>query len=183
MHAREDRSHYAGMVYLLILIGAVALGGAFWLSHRTREIPHISAPPEPYKVRPPEAPPLDDGEQGAQGDDSTEPLPVELSGVAPPRPRPPRQPAAAPYFVANGPYVAQLAALRSEAGVEEAWRRLSSRAPRLFERARLDVEHADLGPRGVYYRVRAGYFPDRANATRFCERIRRMGQDCVVTGR
>lgn len=183
MQAREDRSHYAGMVYLLMLIGAIALGGAFWLSHRTREIPHISAPPEPYKVRPPEAPPPDPGEEEAQGDASAEAPWTGPPPVAPPGPRPPRQPAAAPHFVANGPYVAQLAALRSEAGVEEAWRRLSSRAPRLFERARLDVEHADLGPRGVYYRVRAGYFPDHANATRFCERIRRMGQDCVVTAR
>lgn len=182
MQAREDRSHYAGMVYLLMLIGAIALGGAFWLSHRPPEIPHIAAPPEPYKVRPPEAPPLDDGERGTQGDDSTSvgTWPDEPPGPPPPPP-PPRS--APPYFVANGPYVAQLVALRSEAGVDEAWRRLSSRAPRLFERARLDVEHADLGPRGVYYRVRAGYFPDRANATRFCERVRRMGQDCVVTAR
>ena len=72
---------------------------------------------------------------------------------------------------------------QSEASVASAWRRLSSRAPRLFEAASLDVERVDLGPRGVYFRVRAGYFPDRTNAARFCERIRQMGQDCVVTAR
>jgi hypothetical protein len=38
---------------------------------------------------------------------------------------------AAPQFVANGPYVAQLAALQSEAAVDQAWRRFSSRAPRV----------------------------------------------------
>ena len=91
--------------------------------------------------------------------------------------------AAAPQFVGNGPFVAQVAALQSEAAVDAAWTRLSSRAPDLFARARLDVERADLGARGIYFRVRAGYFADRANATRFCDRIRQMGQDCIVVAR
>ena len=98
-------------------------------------------------------------------------------------PRQRRWSPAAPHIVANGPYVAQVEALQSEAGVEDAWRRLSARAPELFETARLDVERADLGPRGIFYRIRAGYFSDRANAERFCERVERMGQDCHVTGR
>ncbi|MBX9746028.1 MAG: SPOR domain-containing protein [Hyphomonadaceae bacterium] len=53
----------------------------------------------------------------------------------------------------------------------------------MFSDARLDVERADLGQRGVYYRVRAGYFADRTNAARFCDRIRQMGQDCIVAAR
>ena len=89
----------------------------------------------------------------------------------------------APAFASSGRYVAQLAALQSEAGVEAAWRRYASRAPDLFARAHMDVERADLGQRGVYYRVRAGYFADRDNAARFCERIRQMGQDCIVAAR
>lgn len=91
--------------------------------------------------------------------------------------------AAAPAFAANGPFVAQIAALQSQDAVAPAWRRLSSRAPQLFRAARLDVERADLGPRGIYYRVRAGYFTDRANADRFCDRIKQMGQDCIVVSR
>jgi hypothetical protein len=53
----------------------------------------------------------------------------------------------------------------------------------LFAHAQLDVERADLGQRGVYFRVRAGYFADRANATLFCDRIRQMGQDCIPIAR
>ncbi|HRP10089.1 MAG TPA: SPOR domain-containing protein, partial [Terricaulis sp.] len=98
-------------------------------------------------------------------------------------PTPPPAAAAAPRFVSNGPYVAQLAALQSEAGVDPAWRRLASRAPDLFAQARMDVERADLGNRGIYHRVRAGYFANREEANRFCERIRRMGQDCIVVAR
>jgi hypothetical protein len=93
------------------------------------------------------------------------------------------QVAPAPAFAANGPYVAQVAALQSEQAVEPAWRRLSSRAPQLFAPAHLDVERADLGQHGVYFRVRAGYFADRANANRFCDRVKQMGQDCIVVAR
>ena len=83
----------------------------------------------------------------------------------------------------NGRFVAQVAALQSQDAVQPAWQRLSSRAPGLFAHAQLDVERADLGQRGVYFRVRAGFFADRANATLFCERIRQMGQDCIPVAR
>jgi cell division septation protein DedD len=107
--------------------------------------------------------------------DASAPPPVSAEG--------PLVLAGRPGFAADGPYVVQLAALQSEAAIEPAWRRLASRAPQLFAAAALDVERADLGARGVYYRVRAGYFADRANATMFCDRIRQMGQDCIVSTR
>jgi hypothetical protein len=47
----------------------------------------------------------------------------------------------------------------------------------------MDVQRADLGSRGVYHRVRAGYFADRDSAARFCDRVRQMGQDCIVAAR
>ncbi|MBI1252644.1 MAG: hypothetical protein GC189_14375 [Alphaproteobacteria bacterium] len=88
-----------------------------------------------------------------------------------------------PVYVENGPYLAQVAALQSEASVGPLWSRLSSRAPDLFAPARLDVERADLGSRGIYWRVRAGSFADRENADRFCARLRAMGQDCIAVRR
>jgi len=88
-----------------------------------------------------------------------------------------------PVFVNDGAFVAQIAALQSEDGVGPLWRRLADRAPDLFEQARMDVQRADLGARGVYLRVRVGYFPDRENAARFCARMRAMGQDCMAVER
>ena len=88
-----------------------------------------------------------------------------------------------PTFAVNGRYVAQLAALQSEAAVEPSWRRFAARAPALFAGAHMDVQRADLGPRGIYHRIRAGYFASSADATLFCERIRQMGQDCIVAAR
>jgi hypothetical protein len=188
MHPYDGQARHAGMIYMLMLVIAVAFGGFVWQLYSAPEIPRITAPAGPYKVAPPpeaaNAP--DEIEQSAL--DAAE-APALLRGpttpdadVAPPAPAP-AQPAAPPRILGNGPYVAQLAALQSEAAVDQAWRRLSSQAPQLFSAAHLDVERADLGPRGVYFRVRAGYFPDRGEAARFCDRIRRMGQDCIVVAR
>jgi hypothetical protein len=179
MHLYDDQSRHAGVLYVLMLVVAVAFGGFVWQLYSAPETPQIAAPPGPYKVAPPPESPAapDQTEQTA-----LQPEPVSGASASP-------QPAAAaelpasPHVLPDGPYVAQLAALQSEAAVEQAWRRLSTRAPQLFASARLDVMRADLGPRGVYYRVRAGYFSDRANASRFCERIRQLGQDCIVAAR
>lgn len=182
VHAYDEQSRGAGVLYVLMIVIAVAFGGFLWQLYSAPEIPRIPAPAGPYKVEPPPeaqsapattiveaAPPV---EQAAAAEEAPvvelDPRPVVLS---------------APVFVANGPYVAQLAALQSEAAVDPAWRRFASRAPDLFAHARMDVERADLGARGVYHRVRAGYFADRANAALFCERIRQMGQDCIVAAR
>jgi hypothetical protein len=196
LHAYDDQARHAGMIYILMLVVAVAFGGFVWQLYSAPEIPRIQAEAGPYKIEPPaeaaNAP--DMVEQGAFNDA----LQGETEAAAvTPRPAPetamvemeapvvsgPAQLTASPNFVGAGPYVAQLAALQSEAAVDQAWRRLSSRAPQLFAHARLDTQRADLGQRGVYYRVRAGYFADRENASRFCERIRQMGQDCIVAAR
>lgn len=192
MFEREERARGAGMIYVLMLVVAVAFGGFVWQLYSGPNVPRISAPAGPYRVAPSAeaAAAPDPVEQGAFYDSLQ-----GQSAEAPATPRPgpeavqeqapagPPQLGAAPAFVSNGPFVAQLAALQSEEAVEQAWQRMSSRAPALFERAHLDIERADLGARGVYYRVRAGYFADRTNATRFCERIRQMGQDCIVAAR
>lgn len=194
LHEYEERARGAGMIYVLMIVVAVAFGGFVWQLYSAPDIPRISPPAGPYKTAPPpeaaNAP--DPTEQSAFFDtlegrsageaEATPREGPEAPGAAPPSNAAAQLPAA-PRFVASGPYLAQLAALQSEQAVDAAWRRLSSRAPDLFAQARLDVERADLGPRGVYHRVRAGYFADRANAARFCERIRQMGQDCIVVAR
>jgi hypothetical protein len=182
-------------MYVLMLVIAAAFAGFIWNWYSgSSQTPVVRAPAGAYKVAPaPDA--LTTPDQA----ESTVPYDA-LAGNSEPAPATPRpgpeapsaerlpasgaaQLSAAPSFVSGGPYVAQVAALQSEASVNPAWTRLSSRAPQLFAPAQLDVERADLGARGIYYRVRAGYFADRANAARFCDRIRQMGQDCIVVAR
>jgi hypothetical protein len=183
----EEQTRFGGVLYVLMIVIALAFGGFVWQLYSSPSAPHIAAPRAPYKIAPPpntaNAP--DEGEQNAffdslDGQEATAAapsMPLTAPESAPPAPD------ASPSFAANGPYVAQIAALQSEAAVQPAWTRLSSRAPNLFSHARLDVQRADLGARGVYYRVRAGYFADRANASLFCVRIRQMGQDCIPVAR
>jgi hypothetical protein len=183
MHAYDEQSRHAGMIYILMLVVALAFGGFVWQIYSAPDIPRISAPPGPYKVAPPPEMTEPDPREAALTEPEVENAAAAAAEEeAPPVVGPP-QLAPAPTFASGGRYVAQLAALQSEAGVEAAWRRYASRAPDLFARARMDVERADLGQRGVYYRFRAGYFADRDYAARFCERILQMGQVCFVAAR
>lgn len=167
----EQQSGASAVVYMLMLVVALAFGGFVWQLYSAPEIPHIAAQPGPYKV---------EGEGVATSD------PITTTPVANATSEPAQSPApagAASLFSANGPYVAQLAALQSESAIDIAWRRFAARSPGLFAAAKLDVERADLGARGVYYRLRAGYFADRTAAAGFCERIRELGQDCIPAAR
>jgi hypothetical protein len=42
------------------------------------------------------------------------------------------------------------------------------------------LEKADLGTKGVYYRVQAGPFSDRAKANDICVKLKIKGQQCLV---
>ena len=44
------------------------------------------------------------------------------------------------------------------------------------------ISYADLGERGVYYRVRVGY-PTRDEAVRMCENLKSAGGDCILATR
>ena len=99
------------------------------------------------------------------------------------RPVAPAPAAGAPVFAAAGPFVAQIASLKSADAADAAWTRFSRRSPALFQNARKDIQQADLGERGVYFRVRAGYFASRADAAQFCGQVKALGQECLVVGK
>ena len=96
---------------------------------------------------------------------------------------PPAAPGAAPTIAADGPFLAQIASLKSADAADAAWTRFSRRSPALFGAARKDVQQADLGERGIYFRVRAGYFASRADAAQFCSQVKSLGQECLVVGK
>ena len=185
MHAYDEKSRGAGVLYVLMVVIAVCFGGFLWQLYSAPEVPRITAQSGPYKVEPPPEPP-----PAQTLPETTAPAPTandramaeaETSVVVELNPQP--DVPDMPRFAANGRYVAQLAALQSEAAIDPAWRRFVSRAPGLFANAQMDVQRADLGARGVYHRVRAGYFASSGDATAFCQRIRQMGQDCIVASR
>ena len=94
---------------------------------------------------------------------------------------PPVTPAApaAIRFSATGAFQVQLSALRSEDAARSAWTTFQSSAPDLFVGANLDIQRADLGAKGVFYRLRIGSFPDREAAKGFCADVKAAGKDCM----
>ena len=83
----------------------------------------------------------------------------------------------------SGAYVVQLAAFRARAGTRPAWVRLQRAHPMLLGDKELTVQEVDLGERGIFYRVQAGFFPDRAGASALCRALKARQQDCLVVKR
>jgi cell division septation protein DedD len=91
----------------------------------------------------------------------------------------------APRALARGRvWKIQLAAVRSVAVAEDLIERFRDRYVDLVGNLSLGVERVDLGPRkGVYYRIQAGAFSDRASAAEVCEALSQRDVDCMVVSR
>lgn len=88
-----------------------------------------------------------------------------------------------PSTTDDGEYAVQIASFRTRPSAEEAWARLRNRFPELLSAREPEIIYADLGGRGVRYRVRMPGFDDRARAVSFCNRLIDRGQECLVVRR
>ena len=104
---------------------------------------------------------------------ASEPAPAAPAAIVP----------AAPAVASGGAFVVQLAAVREEAAAKSAYEALQKKHPALLGGHALDVERADLGERGIFYRVRAAGFTTRDAAIRTCTSLKSAGQDCMVRAR
>lgn len=86
-------------------------------------------------------------------------------------------------FDPAGNYLVQIMALRDVESAEKAWSQLVEANPSLFAGAQMDIQRADLGARGIFYRLRASAFADRADADAFCESLKQRNQSCIVATR
>ncbi len=77
----------------------------------------------------------------------------------------------------------QLASLKDRAGAQRLWTRLQKAHPDLLGERELTVQVVDLGSRGVFHRVQAGFFPERASAEAVCRALKARDQDCLVIRR
>ena len=71
----------------------------------------------------------------------------------------------------------------SREAAQSAWTGLQRTAPDLFMGANLDIQRADLGAKGVFFRLRVGSFADREAATGFCSDVKAAGKDCMVVAK
>ncbi|MDX2144635.1 MAG: SPOR domain-containing protein [Rhodospirillaceae bacterium] len=91
----------------------------------------------------------------------------------------PEQVAAVPATVPGGILV-QLAASRSEEAALAEWKRVKTKHEALLGALSPTVVRADLGERGVFFRLRAGPVADKAAADALCASLTAQGDACLV---
>ncbi|MFC4351293.1 SPOR domain-containing protein [Fodinicurvata halophila] len=74
----------------------------------------------------------------------------------------------------------QLAAVRSNEAAQAEWQRLQNKHEELLGPLSLNIERADLGEQGVYYRIQAGPLSDEAAADTLCSDLQARDQACLV---
>jgi cell division protein FtsN len=93
----------------------------------------------------------------------------------------PAAPAATPpaAAVAGAGYVLQIGAYKSQADAEGAWKTYQAKHAALLAGYTDNVQQADLGEKGTWYRLRIGGFADREVATALCDRLKADGGACI----
>jgi cell division septation protein DedD len=98
------------------------------------------------------------------------------AAAATPAPAPAKPAAAA----ASGAYVLQIGAYKSQADAEAAWRSYKGRHAALLSGYSENIQQADLGDRGTWYRLRVGGLSDREVAAALCDRLKADGGACIL---
>jgi hypothetical protein len=101
---------------------------------------------------------------------------------APAKPAPAKEAAAAPAksAVPAGPVRIQLASLRTPEAAKEEWGRLKREHPELLGKLTAVAVKADLGDKGVWYRVQTQIFDDSAAAERLCTDLKKQNVGCSL---
>ena len=78
-----------------------------------------------------------------------------------------------------GTWQVQLISSNNKSSVEKSWSSLSKKYNVLSNQP-YEIETADLGAKGIYYRLKAGAFKTRAEADNLCNDIKALGGSCIV---
>lgn len=126
--------------------------------------------------------------------DSTAPTPVtqDTNLLTPPR----RSFAAAPTIVAQGTSTTatdaspaprglrvQIGSFRSASDATSAWDKTAAAHQELIGQRQPYIVEADLGERGIYYRLQVGPLHSANEAKTLCNALKARGQDCIIAAR
>jgi outer membrane biosynthesis protein TonB len=138
--------------------------------------------PAPVAAKPPVAPPVmkqaatpPAAPQAAASSTAANGAPRTLPGVAAAAATTPAAKAAP-----GGSALLQIGAYKSQADADAAWRTYKARHAALLSGYGPDVQRADLGEKGTWYRLRIAGFPDRDVASALCERLKADGGSCFL---
>ncbi len=108
--------------------------------------------------------------------------PEQIAAVPPANPRSasPRTAPAGAAATRTGGVRLQLGAVRSEEVAREEWDRIKRRNSDLLGNLSAVAIRADLGGKGVYYRIQAGPVGDASTADRVCGELRQRHLGCII---
>ncbi len=151
-------------------------------------VEHLLPPPEKPLPRPapPPSSPSPQREQPPATASSTPasppaPPPAAIPQAASPGKPPPAQ-AAPPKTAATGAGGArlQLGSVRSEDGARQEWERIKRKNADLLGTLSATPIRADLGDKGIYYRILTGPVADQAAAERICSELKQRSVGCII---
>jgi cell division septation protein DedD len=152
-------------------------------------VEHLLPPPEQPMARP--SPPVPPSIVAAAAGATAAPTPVREgpgqtaatpADTAPANPRP-TAPAPAVAETAppgTAPVRLQLGSVRSEAAAREEWDRLRRDNPDLLGNLSAIAVRADLGDKGVYFRIETDPVANAARADRICGELRQRHFSCMI---
>ena len=82
-----------------------------------------------------------------------------------------------------GSHVVQVGAFRSAGEADAFWGQLGNRFGDYLDGKSKDVERADLGAKGIFYRLRIAGFDSADAANQYCSGLKARRQDCLVKKR
>ena len=81
--------------------------------------------------------------------------------------------------VATGNWQIQIMSSKNKESVEKSWKDLQAKHA-FFKGLPYEIEKADLGSSGIYYRLKAGAFADKSAADAVCEKFKAAKGSCIV---
>ncbi|MEQ8194616.1 MAG: SPOR domain-containing protein [Rhodospirillales bacterium] len=85
-----------------------------------------------------------------------------------------------PAKTGGEPYRVQLAAVRSSERAKQEWERIKKKNADVLGKLDLSVMRADLGAKGIYYRLRAGPLASETEARAVCSKLSARKVPCLV---
>ncbi|MDB5733867.1 MAG: hypothetical protein JWN16_504 [Alphaproteobacteria bacterium] len=80
----------------------------------------------------------------------------------------------------SGAYILQIGAYKSQADADAAWKAYKSKHAALLSGYAPDVQQAELGEKGTWYRLRIAGFSDKDGASATCDRLKADGGNCFL---
>jgi cell division septation protein DedD len=111
-----------------------------------------------------------------------EPQQAAAAPAAPAKPKPGTQTASITPAATSSKYVVQVGSKKNQTEALASFADMQQKYPALLASYRPMVQKADLGAKGVWYRLRIGPIADKAAAAKLCSQLKAQGlSDCLVT--